>query len=225
MHNHPLHREVTVECSCCHIDCSFMFKSSSDHVICKGCLRHQGNTLPKVMQRDADHIGLWKSAFGVAKEDHFVELNRLKNLITQRDREIAALQTEVEDLHQVVRVGVEDASPLAVQQWFASDRVAQANDQRDAAYRSRDHAYRALWAADHLHHEDEWRDGYCSCGQPAAQCKELGAISPVVTTLHRWEHTQLERLYRGLDHGLPDEHPEVLKLSPRGWRRRRDTTA
>src|SRR5438270_294745 len=109
--------------------------------------------LTEAMQRDADHIGLWKSAFGVAREDHFAELNRLKNVIAQRDGEIAALQTEVEDLREVVRVGVEDANPLAVQQWFASERVAEANAQRDAAYRSRHHAYRALWAADRLHHD------------------------------------------------------------------------
>ena len=86
-------------------------------------------------------------------------------------------------------------------------------EQRDAAYRSRDHAYRALWAVDRLHHEDEARDGYCGCGRHADRCMVLAAIWPAVDSLIKWEKNQIDRLQRGQPHGLPAEHPEVLKHS------------
>jgi hypothetical protein len=89
---------------------------------------------------------------------------------------------------------------------------------RDQAYRSRDHAYRALWAVDRLHREDDTRAGFCGCGRQADRCNELQAIVPAVGALNRWEGHQIDRLTRDLEHGLPDEHPEVLK---RGFGHRR----
>lgn len=83
---------------------------------------------------------------------------------------------------------------------------------RDAAYRSRDHAYRALLAADELHHDDDERADYCSCDRRAQECKEMAALAPAVNALRRWAYHQIERLRRGLPDGLPDDHPEVLRL-------------
>jgi hypothetical protein len=166
----------------------------------------------KANQRNTDHIGLWRSELAIINENHADKATRLQNVIEQRDRELARQRTEIEDLQAVVRAGVENAPLAAVEQWFASEQVAAATTQRDSAYRSRDHAYRALWAADRVHHEDESRDGYCSCSKRTDRCKELGALAPAVNALLKWENNQIERLRSGLPDGLPNEHPEVLKL-------------
>jgi len=50
----------------------------------------------------------------------------------------------------------------------------------------------------------------CSCGKPAPACKELRAIDDMEETLYRWEHHQVERLKKDLEHELPDDHPEAL---------------
>lgn len=218
MHDKPLHCPVRTECLCCHVEQEFIFKSQSDHVVCKSCLRHQGNTIAKANQRNTDHIGLWKSEVAIANEDHADEVTRLHDVIEQQTRELASQRTEIEDMRAVVRAGIDNAPLATVEQWFANEQVAAAMTQRDSAYQSRDHAYRALWAADRLHHEDESRDEYCSCGQRADRCKEFGALAPAVNALMRWENKQIERLKSGLPDGLPDNHPEVLKL---GYQRRR----
>lgn len=208
----PLHRPIRTECLCCHVEQEFTFRSQSDQVICKSCFRHQGDTITKARQRNTDHIGLWRSELAIAREDHAHEVARLHGIVEQRDRELARQRTEIEDLRAVVRAGVESAPLATVEKWFADEQVVAATTQRDTAYRSRDQAYRALWAADRLHHEDETRDGYCACGHRADRCKELDAIAPAANALIRWENNQIERLRSGLPEGLPDEHPEVLKL-------------
>lgn len=211
MHNYHLHRPVTAKCLCCHVGTEFTFTARSDHVICKGCVRHQGDTLAKAKQRDTDHVALWRSELDLAMEHHAEEIARLLDVISQRDQELATQRIEIQDLQAVVRTGVESAPLGTVQHWWVDEQIANAVDQRDSAYRSRDHAYRALWAVDELHHEDDARDRYCSCGRRVDQCKVFDAIAPAVNALRKWEKNQMDRLHRDLPHGLPDEHPEVLK--------------
>lgn len=220
MHDMPLHRRVSAECLCCRVETEFVFTSRSDQVICKGCLRHQGDTALKAILRDRDHLALWQSELTIAKDGHAsVEADR-RHLIEERDHELAKRQAEINDLRQVVRVGVENAPLAAVEQWWADEQIRVAHDQRDAAYRSRDHAYRALWAADRLHHEDEQRDRYCICGRQINQCKELQAVESAADSLLHWERGQIDRFQQGLSHGLPDEHPEVLRSGQNHHRRR-----
>jgi hypothetical protein len=165
MHSYPLHCLITVECLCCHVAQEFTFSSRSDQVVCKGCARHQGDTAPKANQRDADHVALWRSELAIALEDHAEQVKNLRSLVDQRDQQLARQQAEINDLRAAIRAGVEGAPLPAVERWWSNEQVAAASQERDAAYRSRDHAYRALWAVDRLHHEDENRDRYCSCDQ------------------------------------------------------------
>jgi hypothetical protein len=114
---------------------------------------------------------------------------------------------------------VENAPLATVEQWWANEQVVIAAERRDVAYRSRD---QAIWAVDRLHHEDEARERYCSCGKRTDQCKELDAIATVREALIKWENNQVDRLNRDLPHGLPDDHPELFKYkgySHRYWHR------
>lgn len=123
MHNHPLHRRVMAECLCCHVEQEFTFASRFNQVICKGCVRHQGDTTAKGNQRDEDHVALWRSALAVTREDHADEVARLRRVIEEFEQELARRQTEIKDLQAVVRDGVERAPLPAVEQWWANEQV------------------------------------------------------------------------------------------------------
>lgn len=220
MHTYPLHLPFLTECLCCHVEREFTFTSQSDQVVCKSCIRHQGDATVKANQRDTDHVGLWHSELALAKEHHEEVIAQLQTEIKRRNHQIASQRTEIADLQEAVRAGVESAPLPAVERWFADEQVVAAHNQRDSAYRSRDHAYRALWATHRLHHEDYAREGHCSCGRRLNQCKELAATSSVAHTLDKWEEDQVERIQLGQPDGLPADHPAVLKYGSHDRRRR-----
>lgn len=222
MHNHPLHSRVTVQCDCCKIPRDFAFSSSSDHVICKSCHRHQGDSQGKKALRNEDHAGLFRSELLLSHEDRRADeqrfedkLEEMKERITQRDTIIAAKDLLIGDLEAAIRDG--DLNP-AVERWLADDEVRTALRRRDSAYRARDYAFAALWQIARIHHPDERDDQHCSCTRPAKRCPELVGIAGELDALRDWETTQVERLHDDRDHGLPDNHPEVLKA---GWPARR----
>lgn len=217
MHNHPLHRSLFTACLCCKAEQEFVFTSKTDHVICKSCTRHQGDTAAKAILRDADHVGLWRSELALEQERRSHEAARLRGALEERNAEIARLQTLISDLRATLAEGVEKAPLASVERWWTNAQVAEATRKRDHAYRSRDYAFRALWAINRLHHQDETRDGYCSCRRRADSCKELSALTPELSALTRWEKNQIDRIRSGQSHELPDEHPEVLKR--RAYRR------
>lgn len=222
MHGYPLHHLVRAECTCCHVGYDTTFTSSSDQVVCKGCRRHQGDTVAKLSLRDRDHIGLWRSELGLEREGSQRRLEQQQALITGYRSEIELLQKAVEDMRATLRAGLQRAPDEGVLQWFASQEVQEAHAQRDAAYRSRDRAYRALWEADRIHHHDRLHDDRCSCGRPTTACRELQAIEDIGEALDHWEQAQIERLKRGLEHCLPYDHPQMSGTW--GPSRRRATT-
>ncbi len=109
MHTFPLHRPFPTECLCCRVEQEFTFTSQSDQVVCKGCIRHQGDATVKANQRDTDHVGLWRSELALTKEDHDEVVAQLRVEIERRDQQIADRRTEIADLQAVVRAGVESA--------------------------------------------------------------------------------------------------------------------
>lgn len=219
MHQYPLFGVVRAECACCHVSYETTFTSASDQVVCKGCLRHQGDTVTKLSQRDHDHIGLWRSELGLEHERSQRRLEQQQVLIEGYRTEIERLQEAGEEMRATLRAELHRAPDEEVLQWFASQEVQEAFTQRDAAYRSRDRAYRALWAADRIHHHDRTHDDRCSCGHPAIDCRELRAIEDIGESLDLWERAQIERLERGQEHCLPYDHPQVAGV--RGPSRRR----
>lgn len=225
MHNYPLHRVTAAECTCCRIERDFTFVSKYDHVLCPACIQHQGDTAEKANQRDFDHVNLWHSEMAIIKEDHanaWAEFReRTKQAIDQRDKKIADLSAEIEDLRSVVRGNLENAPWPTVQHWFEGEQVTEALGKRDSAYRSRDHAFQALWAIDQDHLEDDNRAGYCACGERTAQCTTFSNLERVRGALYRWESHQIDRLQSDLEHGLPNQHPEVQRRNGQWHRRRR----
>lgn len=224
MHAYPLQRPVTVECHCCRVEHEFMFTSKWDQVICRSCVKHQGNTAEKAGRRDFDHVNLWHSEMAITKEEHaaaWAELNeRRRQADEERDQKITDLHAQIEDLRAVIRAGVENAPWPTVEHWYQSEQVADATRKRDSAYRSRDRAFRALWFIDQVHHEDAGRANYCACGNRAEKCQVLDALEPVRDALYKWENQQIDRLRSDREHGLPHEHPEVLRHGGRWYRSR-----
>ncbi len=205
MHQHPLHREVHVPCACCAVRTAFTLTSSSDQVICRSCTRHQGESLAKATLRDRDHVGLWSSEVELVREEFAAHRAQARTAQEQLTRQLEQVRLENQGLRQALERGFETAAPADVQKILTDNVVKEAQEQRDAAYRSRDHAYRGLWAVDDLHHEAEEPD-QCSCG--AASCPVLEAMGHVRQSLYDWENKQIARAREGRDHGLPRDHPE-----------------
>lgn len=217
VHHYPLHQRVMVDCPCCLLSNETIFTSSHEQVICNACKVHIGDGPGKAVRRDRDHVNLWHSEFTLALERHDEEMSRLRAEVATRDETIEELRGEVEELRQAVRDGIGAAELPAVERWWADERVAAAHTERDRAYKSRSHVYRVLWALTELHHESLHSDR-CSCGKQRNGCKELAKVRRVEGGLRKWERNEIERMERGEPHGLPDEHPEVLKQGP-GYRR------
>lgn len=218
MHAYPLHRAVDAECQCCGTDYTTTFTSKSDQVVCKGCVRHQGSDLKSLTQRNADHKALWKSENDLLREENQRRLDLMGKQCDAYRGDIERLGGENEVLRQTIREGFDGAPLEIVQDWLHSEAVVEAHAERDRAFRSRAYAYRALWRAADIHHHDPQRFERCSCGKPASNCRELLAIEDMEDTLNKWEAKQVRRLGGGMDHELPDEHPEVRRRLGRHYR-------
>ncbi|MBV0916540.1 hypothetical protein [Mycobacteroides chelonae] len=212
MHNYVTFRQMTVECECCELPNEFFFKTKHDRVICKGCEPHNGS--PEKQQRKLrDHAGLYLSELRLAQEDSETQAQRhrdsLRTMQDQHSEEIGVLNEKIEQL----RKALHDGADPAIDRWLADEEVSSAREKRDRAYRARDFAFAAIWQIDRLHHTSDKSPNQCSCGKAQHHCQELGAIKTEIIALQRWEEVQIERLLDGRDHGLPDNHPEVLRLS------------
>jgi hypothetical protein len=222
MHHYPLHRNVEASCTCCRIKRDFTFKSPTDHVVCPGCARHQGNSPNQESLRNRDHADLFRSEFMLAQEErksdaarHHRALEAAKAVTAQRDEVIAEKNATIGDLRATIQTG--DMNPM-VETWLAEEAVKQAHEQRDSAYRSRSYAYESLWRLSRIHREHDTELDLCACGRKSDKCKELLAIREALPAVKHWENAELRRLHENLNHGLPPDHPEVLRLSP--YRRR-----
>ena len=109
-----------------------------------------------------------------------------------------------------------DQRPVAsVLQWFQGLEIEAAQRERDNSFRSRDRALGIIWNLDKLHHDDEAKENFCTCGRRASQCPEWKVLEETRDFLYKWERQQIDRMKRDLPHGLPEDHPEVLKLGRR----------
>jgi hypothetical protein len=210
VHDYPLHHTVDAECQCCGVVYDTVFTSKSDQVVCRGCIRHQASDARSLLLRNADHKALWRSEVALLR-DHYVR--RMEAVAAESKayrEEVNRLQEVINELKQTIRDGLALEPPESVLEWLVNEAIDDAETERDRAFRSRANAYRALWAANALHHHEVQRPERCSCGKPAPACKELRAIADMEETLYRWEHQQVERLKKDLEHELPDDHPEVL---------------
>lgn len=217
MHHHPLHQNVTVECLCCHVQAEMCFGSQSDHVICKGCIRHQGHATHSLQLRDFDHINLWWSELEIEKEARAAERRHAKAAADLREAELLRVRQELSDLRGALKAEIDQRPVATVERWFQGEAITAAHVERDNSYRSRDRALQIIWNLDKLHHDDERKNNLCRCGKRTHQCREWKVLEPTRAFLYKSENQQVDRLKRNLPHGLPDDHPEVLKRGS-GWR-------
>lgn len=210
MHSYSLYYPVNAECLCCHLSYRTEFKSQTDQVICPRCARHLGMSAHELQRRIGDHIEQAREAQESQRDTYERRLTLMREQCDVYRQERDRLSAETDALKQTITDGIAATPPESVQRWWETDAIREAHVHRDAAYRSRDHAYRALWHADRLHHHDRQRDEKCSCGNLAADCKELKAIEDAGEALDRWEKNQIERFKKGQEHGLPSDHPLVL---------------
>lgn len=215
MHNHQTFIPMVINCECCELPNEFTFKTKHDRVICKSCLPHNGS--PEKQQRKLrDHVGLYLSELRLAQEERENEAVRYRDHLREVDAQHREELDQLAEKNAELRAALHDgtANP-SVDRWMSDEAVTQAREHRDRAYNQRDHALAAIWQIDRLHHLDEMSSGSCSCGKPERRCKELEAVRPELEALHRWEDMQVQRLLDGRSHGLPDNHPEVLRMAGR----------
>lgn len=212
MHSYVTFKRMTVKCECCKLPNEFYFKTKHDRVICKGCEPHNGS-LEKQQRKLRDHVGLYLSELRLAQEESETQAQRhrdsLRDMQDQHSDEISTLNKKIEQL----RAALHDGADPAIDRWLADEEVSSARKKRDRAYRARDSVFGAIWQIDRLHHASDKSPDLCSCGTAQHKCRELEAIKPEIVALRRWEDVQIDRLLDGLDNGLPNSHPEVLKLS------------
>lgn len=206
MHQHPLYHSVTVRCECCRIDQQFEFRSRHDQVICRGCVRHTGNSPKSRELRLRDHERLYWSELEICREDRQIDAREAEALrlklreelteqIAQRDRTIAQRDVVIADLRHAIQNS--ELNP-AVEEWLADEMIRTAYKKRDSAYRARDFALGTIWRAAQLHNYDPTRDRHCICGRKADQCAELKALADELPALRDWERNQIDRLHDGL---------------------------
>jgi hypothetical protein len=195
LHHHPLFEYVDTACLCCRRPVWFYFTSASDQVVCPGCTKHQGSSPSREKQRHTEDVALWRDDVAEIREQHAQEVasltERIKELEARLAEEIAKRPTQV------------------VEQWIGEAEVRDAEEQRNAAYRSRDGAMSAICALALIHREVENHE--CRCGKRVAKCREAQIVEEVVESLDRWETKQIQRLRSDLPHWLPPNHPEVIR--------------
>lgn len=207
-HSHALHVEVEAECECCGLGCWFTFRDRSDSVVCGGCQRHYGSELKKLQLRDQDHKSVWISELRVRDEKIREELVAASGRYEALEAETGKVRAENDQLRSALATGFSNAMPADVERILQDDEVQTSLEQRNAAYRSRDHAYRSIWKLDQLHHASTRAPEDCSCGRRATSCREYQALEVVREALNQWEKAQIERAQHGRQNGLPREHPD-----------------
>lgn len=122
MHGYPLYREIEVDCVCCNMPTWFNFKSASDHVVCKACLRHVGDTVGKLRLRDQDHRGLWASDVALLREQLSAERLGNAQKTAELEGQIRALNLVNEGLQSTVLDGFSKARRLMCKAFSAAGR-------------------------------------------------------------------------------------------------------
>jgi hypothetical protein len=208
-HQNPLHVDLLTQCWCCQALQPFRFTSPTDQVVCSFCVRHLG--AEKAEGRDRDHVRMWVERFAEQQESSRSAATALKATLAEKDAALAALAAQVDDLTNIV-AGEFDRTRLGgVRSLLEGEIVTRAERKAELANRRTDWAMAALWRVERLHREDQARPLNCVCGKSLVACAEWKAIEPVRQSMRDWESRNVRLLAEGKRHGLPDDHPEVLK--------------
>jgi hypothetical protein len=204
--------ERPVVCPCCRIP-RIPRREAGVRKVCARCELHHGNTGERLLRKNADHVSEWSTFHAEAVRSASAEIERMTQALAQVNADNAVLQQQLEDTKYALTTG---QPTLSVLNMLETERVRDAEQRARQAYRSRDVLAAQLWRLDALHNDAD-RDGTCRCGLRTAQCEIWKLLEDERPFLYSWEAKQVDRLREGLDHGLPDEHPEVARHPRRGW--------
>lgn len=189
----------TGRCDCCKLEHAIMAQPRNpdglpaEVRICGICTRHLGDYSTIARKREQAHFDLWAED---ARE-------HAEQAAKEHSRQVAVLQERVAEL----LAELEQRPTRVVTVNLDQQRVNEALEHRQAAYRSRDNAFRALSEIHMLHHNSGGEQ--CVCAKPYQQC-EIARIVDAYPALKGWERKQWERKQQGLEHLLPPRHPGVI---------------
>lgn len=211
-HAYALHVAVTAPCLCCRAPREFVFSSPSDQVVCAACVNHLGSA--KAERRDLEHVAMWERLHADLLFNHQGEVESLESAARADSETIARLGAQVEQLTAVAagEFAADDAGD--VRGLIENDVTRRAERNTELANRRIDRIMAVLWRFDRLHHENDKKTGYCTCGKPLTQCAESLALEPERQPLRDWERKNVALARDKKRHGLPPEHPEIEKKLP-----------
>lgn len=194
-------------CSCCDRPNAFLVPSKvpnglpSQFRLCGTCSRHRGDSSAARQRMNKDHCELYAldadEAIAAAAE---ASSRRHAEEVAQLKRELHKAQADLRERPVQIRYEVVD-----------QDKLNEAQEQRDSAYRSRDAAFRTLSEVGLLHRGN--LTGACRCGSAVGKCETASVLRE--SWLAEWELRQQQRWKEGRDHTLPWNHPALT--DPR-WR-------
>jgi hypothetical protein len=209
-HAYELHVDVAAQCLCCLATRSFRFSSPSDQVVCALCVNHLGTD--KSERRDREHVRMWADLLADQQVNHQVEVERLDAALAAEGATIAELREQSAGLSAVV---AGEFATGGVRELLENDVVRRADRGTELANRRNDRTMAVLWRLERLHHENDKKNGACTCGKPVITCEEFRAIEPERRSIREWEAKNVALAADGQRHGLPAEHPAVAASAPR----------
>ena len=207
-HQHPLHVDVDVRCLCCASVQRFRFGSPSDQVVCEHCRTHLGDE--KAVRRDREHVALWRGIL----DRHDAEAESAASAATLAVDAAAAALARASAERDQLRTGAIDGDSVVgaeLRDSLQDDLVRRAERATALTARRVDKAMVALWRLQAFHHPDARKPGTCSCGRSLTVCGESRVLEAQRQDMLDWERRQLVLLRAGERHGLPPEHPEVVR--------------
>lgn len=210
-HRYPLHVDIDVECYCCRMLQPFRFSSPTDQVVCAFCSRHLGAA--KAERRDTDHLTMWRDRYVEQIAAHRGVVDATAAERTSADATIAELRAQVRDLTGSIADGFDRSGLGTAKSLIENEIVRRAERKAELAHRVNDRIMAVLWLIGTLHRDDDAAGRRCSCGKSTAQCAEWNAVEPQRRAISDWEKLNLVLLSEGKRHGLPDDHPDVVRIS------------
>jgi len=203
----------TVTCECCWIT-AVELSLRNDVKLCPPCRGH----IWDIGSLRADHRKLTEALIAT----HKGALAGVKAKIENIDAQLTRVRAERDQLLKTLGSDLANASDIDLKAIEAQAVLALQDDLR-RAYFSRNRAMNAVWLLDERHHEGA--GDKCSCGKPIHACKDFSDLGFFRDDFRRWERKQIEQMKAGKAHGLPENHPEAIKLNrpAHEWRGLRTT--
>lgn len=161
------------------------FDDRPRQLTCRPCHDHGASA----MEANRVHIEMWRALARSRKQDHERAEAHLKNRIAQLEQELR------------------DRPTRTVERWVDRDKLEEAREEADRAFRSRENAWQALCLVWLIHREGQ--PGQCRCGLLLDRCKTAEIVDHY-PGLEKWEREQVRRLRTGQVHALPEGHPALL---------------